>query len=87
LKFSFKIAHLAEKHIKDFYTIDEVMNLPEIKNEKIHIFNSLLLTIVEKWLRDDYQNELKKRNNDDNKESITRWDELANMKKYSDKVG
>jgi len=65
------------------------MNLPEIKNEKIHIFNSLLLTIVEKWLREDYQNELMRKNNngsDSNKESKTRWDELANMKKYGDKV-
>ncbi|ORX41753.1 P-loop containing nucleoside triphosphate hydrolase protein [Piromyces finnis] len=80
------VAHLAEKHIKEFYTIDEVMNFPEVKNQKIHIFNSLLLTIVEKWLREDYQNELKRRNeNTENKESLTKWDELANMKKYGDK--
>ncbi|ORX77091.1 P-loop containing nucleoside triphosphate hydrolase protein [Anaeromyces robustus] len=78
------IAHLAEKHIKDFYTIEEVMNLPEIKNEKIHIFNSLLLTIVEKWLREDYQNQLKMKN-DNEKESLTNWDKLADMKQYGDK--
>ncbi|KAG4100856.1 P-loop containing nucleoside triphosphate hydrolase protein [Neocallimastix lanati (nom. inval.)] len=82
------IAHMTDKHIKDFYTLDQLMNLPEIKNEKIHIFNSLLLTIVEKWLREDYQNELKKRNSEEKgetKESLTQWDKLANMKQYGDK--
>jgi CCR4-NOT complex subunit CAF16 len=82
------IAHMTDKHIKDFYTLDQLMNLPEIKNEKIHIFNSLLLTIVEKWLREDYQNELKKRNSEEGeetKESLTQWDKLANMKQYGDK--
>jgi len=80
---------MTDKHIKDFYTLDQLMNLPEIKNEKIHIFNSLLLTIVEKWLREDYQNELKKRNSEEGeetKESLTQWDKLANMKQYGDKV-
>jgi len=63
------------------------MNLPEVKNVKIHIFNSLLLTVVEKWLREDYQNELKKQSeNNDDKENLTNWDKLANMKKYGDKV-
>ncbi|KAI8900256.1 P-loop containing nucleoside triphosphate hydrolase protein [Globomyces pollinis-pini] len=90
------IAHIAQGHIDivrdlatSFPELDEAVKEREQESKSAHyslMYNSPLLLVVEKWLREDYKQLRKLQQVDETGKPMTKWEILSeNMKQYGDK--